>query len=130
MVIGVGRREAGSPAQLEARALETGYAPPSDFDPTEYVSDGRVFRSDAEEDVLVRYSPRVAPWVREHGPIEELDGGSVSVRFTTADPRWVVRHVLLYGPEAEVVEPPAVREAIKRFVDLDQRAVETYGEIL
>ena len=112
MVIGVGRREAGSPAQLEARALETGYAPPSDFDPTEYVSDGRVFRSDAEEDVLVRYSPRVAPWVREHGPIEELDGGSVSVRFTTADPRWVVRHVLLYGPEAEVVEPPAVREMV------------------
>jgi proteasome accessory factor C len=94
---------------LAASPLECGYEMPEDFDPADYVTDGRVFRSDAEDDVLVHYSSAVAPWVREHGPIEELEGGCVAVRFTTADPGWVVRHVLSYGPEAEVIEPPAVR---------------------
>ena len=97
---------------LRASVLEFDYTVPEDFDPVAYVSGGRVFKSDSEEDVLVHYSPRVAPWVREHGPIEELEGGSVSVRFTTADPGWVVRHVLSYGPGAEVVEPLAVREMV------------------
>jgi predicted DNA-binding transcriptional regulator YafY len=36
----------------------------------------------------------------------------VAVRFTTADPGWVVRHALQYGPEAEVVEPFDVREMV------------------
>ncbi len=97
---------------LRASVLEFDFAVPEDFDPAAYVSGGRVFRSDAEEDVLVHYSVRVTPWVREHGPIEELEGGGVSVRFTTADPGWVVRHVLQYGPDAEVVEPLAVRDMV------------------
>lgn len=97
---------------LRASLLESDYAAPEDFDPTAYVSDGRVFRSESEGDVLVRYSAAVAPWVREHGPIEEMEDGRVSVRFTTADPGWVVRHVLSYGPEAEVVEPPGVRDMV------------------
>ncbi|MBT8479302.1 MAG: WYL domain-containing protein, partial [Gemmatimonadetes bacterium] len=71
---------------LEAQALDQTYALPPDFDPADYVSGGRVFRSDSEEDVVVRYSPRVAPWVREFGPVEETEGGAVSVRFTSADP--------------------------------------------
>jgi len=97
---------------LEASVLQFDYAVPEDFDPATYVSDGRVFRSESEADVLVRYSPAVASWVREHGPAEELDSGGVAVRFTTADPAWVVRHVLSYGPEAEVVEPPDVRDMV------------------
>lgn len=97
---------------LRASLLESDYAAPEDFDPTAYVSDGRVFRSESEGDVLVRYSAAVAPWVCEHGPIEEMEDGRVAVRFTTADPGWVVRHVLSYGPEAEVVEPPGVRDMV------------------
>jgi len=97
---------------LRASVLEFHFAVPEDFDPAAYVSGGRVFKSDSEEDVLVHYSVKVTPWVREHGPIEELEGGGVSVRFTTADPGWVVRHVLSYGPEAEVVEPSGMREMV------------------
>ena len=97
---------------LRASLLESDYAVPEDFDPTSYVSDGRVFRSESEADVLVHYSSAVAPWVREHGPIEEAGDGRVAVRFTTADPGWVVRHVLSYGPEAEVLEPLDVRDMV------------------
>lgn len=61
---------------------------------------------------MVRYSARAAPWVREHGPVEDLQDGCVSVSFTTADPGWVVRHALGYGPEAEVVQPAAVRDMV------------------
>jgi proteasome accessory factor C len=98
---------------LEAAAVDSSYDVPHDFDPAAYVTGGRVFRSDsAEEEVVVRYSARVAPWVREHGPVDELDDGRVSVSFTTADPGWVVRHALGYGPEAEVVQPPPVRDMV------------------
>ena len=106
---------------LEAVSVDVNFSVPEDFDPALYVTDGRVFRSDAEEAVLVHYSERVAPWIREHGPVEELENGRVSVSFATADPGWVVRHALHYGPEAEVVEPLAVREmvvgAAARFLD-------------
>jgi len=97
---------------LEAEAMDVGFDAPDEFDPAAYVAGGRVFRSDAEEEVVVRYSAVVAPWVREHGPVEELGDGCVAVRFTTADPGWVVRHALQYGPEAEVVEPFDVREMV------------------
>ena len=98
---------------LAASPLDAGYEVPQAFDPADYVTGGRVFRSSGEEEVVVRYSARVAPWVRENGPTEELGDGRVSVRFATADPGWIVRHALRYGPEAEVVEPPAVREMVK-----------------
>lgn len=101
---------------LKASALESGYDIPEEFEPTAYVSGGRVFRSESEGDVFVQYSAAVAPWVREHGPIEEMEDGRVAVRFTTADPGWVVRHVLSYGPEAEVVEPPDVRDMVSGAV--------------
>jgi proteasome accessory factor C len=97
---------------LEATAIDATYTIPPDFDPAAYVTGGSVFRSDAEEDVLVHYSALVAPWVREHGPVEELEDGRVSVSFTTADPGWVVRHALSYGAAAEVVQPLAVRNMV------------------
>ena len=104
------RHEAVTPVLAEA--TDVGFHAPDEFDPAAYVAGGRVFRSDAEEEVVVRYSALVAPWVREHGPVEELEDGCVAVRFTTADPGWVVRHALQYGPEAEVVEPFDVREMV------------------
>jgi len=97
---------------LAAEAMDVAFDVPDEFDHAAYVAGGRVFRSDAEEEVVVRYSALVAPWVREHGPVEELEDGCVAVRFTTADPGWVVRHALQYGPEAEVVEPFDVREMV------------------
>jgi predicted DNA-binding transcriptional regulator YafY len=34
-----------------------------------------------------------------------------------ADRDWAVRHVLQYGPEAEVLEPAAVRQALRERLE-------------
>jgi proteasome accessory factor C len=75
-----------------------------------FLEGGRVYHADQETEVVVRYSPRVARWVEEWAPDAEPSGsGGALVRHRVADPGWVVRHVLGYGGEAEVVEPAWVR---------------------
>jgi predicted DNA-binding transcriptional regulator YafY len=36
----------------------------------------------------------------------------VTVEYPLGDPDWAVRHVLQYGPEAEVVGPETVRQRV------------------
>lgn len=60
----------------------------------------------------VRYSPRVARWVRERFDGEEADGGAYLVRHAVLTDDWVVRHVLTYGAEAVVVAPSELRAAV------------------
>ena len=85
---------------------------PDDFDPSDYMEGGRVFFSGETEAARVRYSPVIAPWIREKGPCEELADGSVAVSYSAADPGWVVRHVLQYGTEAELLEPASARDLV------------------
>lgn len=108
---------------VEAVLLDESFDPPVDFDPSVYIRDGRIFRADEEVEVAVRYSPRIARWIREKGPVEERDDGSVVVRHAVADPRWLVRHVLRYGTEAEVLEP----EEYRRLVAATARRIATSG---
>ncbi|MFO7588146.1 MAG: WYL domain-containing protein [Gemmatimonadota bacterium] len=98
---------------LEAAVTSERFEAPEAFDPAEYVRDGHVFRSDVEVTARVRYSARIAPWVRERGPCEPLEGGAVAVAYPTADPGWVVRHVLAYGPDAELLEPTPLRDTVR-----------------
>lgn len=95
---------------------------PEGFDPGAYVREGRVYRAGEEVEeveVEVRYSPRIARWIEEHGPVETQADGSVVVRYRVADPSWLVRHVLEHGPDAEVLRPGEMRrrvaEAAKKF---------------
>ena len=70
---------------------------------------------DGVEAVRVRFAPPVARWIAERYPQGELqDDGSVIVTFQSASVDWLVRHVLQYGAEAEVLGPPAYREAMRR----------------
>jgi proteasome accessory factor C len=111
------------------RALEielTGepYSIPDDFDPRDYLEGGIVFRPGEEREAIVRYSPRIARWIAEGEQVEELPDGSVVVRRTVADPGWIVRHVLSYGLDAELLEPEDLREAVRekvREMTKDQR---------
>lgn len=89
---------------------------PSDFDVAEFLRDGHVFRSSADGSVRIRYSRRIAPWIREKGDVEELDDGGVAVDYVMADPGWAVRHALLYGREAEIVAPPEVRGLARKVL--------------
>lgn len=97
---------------LEARLTDRAFEVPDGFDPGDYLT-GRVpYRADDPQEVTVRYSPRIAPWIREKGPVEEHDDGSVTVTHPVSDPDWLVRHVLRYGPEAEVLEPAEMRRRV------------------
>ena len=59
----------------------------------------------------------ILPWLKERYPggREENDGRYL-VTFKVADPAWLVREVLQYGVEAEVLEPEGMREAVRRAV--------------
>ena len=65
----------------------------------------------------MRYSPQVARWLAERFPnAKQLKGGAVEVTHRVVEPAWLVRMVLQYGAEAEVVGPAPYREYVARAV--------------
>jgi proteasome accessory factor C len=64
----------------------------------------------------VRFSGRIVRWIRERYPDGEDSEGGYRVKFPVADPRWLAREVLQYGAEAEVVEPEAMREFVRKML--------------
>ncbi|MDX1567796.1 MAG: WYL domain-containing protein [Longimicrobiales bacterium] len=108
---------------LDAELLEGSFEVPEEFDVTELLDRGRLFDPDDYVEVSVRYSSRIARWIREKpwaGAVaesKELDDGSLLVRHRVADPRWIMSHVLQYGPDAEVLKPEAVRRRVRDVVE-------------
>lgn len=75
---------------------------------------GRAFVSDTSRRMTVRYSPRIARWVAEREGQSLADDGSLTLEHPVADDSWAVRHVLQYGPDAELIAPPELRELVAR----------------
>ena len=73
------------------------------------MEEGRAFASDTVRHMTVRYSPRIARWVAEREGKVLAGDGSLTVEHPVADDAWAVRHVLQYGPEAEILEPAELR---------------------
>lgn len=97
-----------------AEVMPARFEVPATFSLDEVLREGRAFQSRPTETLRIRYSPRVARWIAERERVP-LDGdGSVTIAHPLADPAWAVRHVLQYGPEAEVVEPADVREKVRQ----------------
>jgi proteasome accessory factor C len=95
---------------LEARILDSEFVVPSDFDATAHIrGDGRVFHKQEHTRAVVRYSPRVARWITERMQVEPDADGCVVVEHEVAEADWLVRHVLQYGAEAEVLSPDSLR---------------------
>lgn len=93
---------------LEARLLN------EPFTPREEMQGGGDVVYSAPDDtagtVAVRFSPAVARWLFEEHPAADTDEqGGVTIRYEVADPAWLVRTVLQYGPEAEVLGPDPYR---------------------
>lgn len=63
--------------------------------------------------VTIRYSARIARWIAERERAEPDADGSLTLAHPLADEEWAVRHVLQYGPDAEVLDPPAVRAQVR-----------------
>jgi predicted DNA-binding transcriptional regulator YafY len=61
----------------------------------------------------VRYSARIARWIAEREHVSLAPDGSLTLDHPLADTEWAVRHVLQYGPDAEVIAPVEVREQIR-----------------
>lgn len=106
---------------LEAAPGEGTFKVPDDFRVEDWVQGARVYRADGELEVRVRYSSRIARWVRERAAVgaegwEEEPDGSVVIRHRVADPHWVVGHALTYGAEAEILEPEDVRALVREVV--------------
>ena len=76
------------------------------------------FRPGAQvEHVTVRFRKETAPWVAEFfSEHESLPDGSVLVRFDASSTDWLIRRVLEFGADAEVVEPPRYRDAVRRAI--------------
>jgi proteasome accessory factor C len=93
--------------------LDARYQVPDDFAVDQVVRDGRVFHGEPAETVRIRYGPAVARWIaeREGKPLEA--DGSLTLEHPLADVGWLVRHVLQYGADAEVLEPREARAAVR-----------------
>jgi predicted DNA-binding transcriptional regulator YafY len=101
---------------LSVQATGRAFARRADFTPVEEPDD--LFRTTEPLDVVtVRFAAVAAHWVTEHYAEHEVAAdGSVLVRFHTASPAWLVRTVLEHGGEAEVLDPPEYREAVRAAV--------------
>jgi proteasome accessory factor C len=92
-----------------------GFDVPADFSLSRVMREGRLFITERPPArMTVRYSARIARWIAEREDRQPASDGTLTVEYPLADRAWAVRHVLQYGPDAEVLEPADVREEIRR----------------
>jgi proteasome accessory factor C len=82
----------------------------------------RAFYAPSPAMMTVRYSPRIARWIAEREGKPLAPDGSLTMEHPLADLHWAMRHVLQYGPDAEVLAPEHLRRAIA------ERLTEMAGE--
>ena len=97
--------------------LDDAYEIPTTFSVDEHLNDRKVLRTGAPAKMRVRYSPRIARWIAEREGLEPDVDGSLTMDHPLLDVQWGVRHVLQYGPDAEVLEPHDVRAEVARRVE-------------
>jgi len=99
-------------------SLPEKYEIPATFSVRETLRDGKALQIDTPAaGMKVRYSAKIARWIAEREGVDVDRDGSVTIEHPLADAEWGVRHVLQYGPDAEVLEPPALREGIRRRLE-------------
>ena len=71
--------------------------------------------------MVLKFSERVADYVREQvwfpvQTINEAPGGGLLLTFYVTDYREIVREVLSFGADVEVMEPEPLREIVKKNI--------------
>jgi predicted DNA-binding transcriptional regulator YafY len=98
-----------------AESLGDHYEIPADFSVSKTLKAGKGLKAELPfTGIKVRYSPKIARWIAEREGVAPDSDGSLTIEHPLADTEWGVRHVLQYGPDAEVLEPAAVRDEIRR----------------
>lgn len=102
-----------------AEVLADQFKLPENFSLDAVLQDGMAFRAEQATVLRVKYSPRIARWIAERAGVPLAEDGSLVLEHPLADIGWAVRHVLQYGPDAEVLAPPEVRsEVLRRLAEL------------
>ncbi len=106
------------------------YEIPESVDPRDFIEGARLFFRAADDGrearAVVRYSPAIAPWIRERWNGVTDEDGSYRVQHPLADPGWVVRHVLQYGADAELLEPMELRNVVRSTAARMSRAADPH----
>jgi predicted DNA-binding transcriptional regulator YafY len=81
-----------------------------------------IFFDGPEQRVVLRFTPAGAYRVRDQvwfpgQEIEESAGGGLLLRFPVADFREVVRDILPFAAEVEVLEPPELRDLVAKTIE-------------
>jgi predicted DNA-binding transcriptional regulator YafY len=92
----------------EASRIGEGFEPDAGV-ATRMLEAGKAFMSDTTHRMTVRYSPRIARWVAEREGATLADDGTLTLEHPVADESWAIRHLLQYGPDAEVLAPAELR---------------------
>ena len=101
-----------------AKILDDRFTVPETFSLDSFLTDGKALASAERPRALkVHYSPRVARWIAEREGAELAADGSLTMEHPLVDTAWAIRHVLRYGPDAEVLEPADVREELRRKLE-------------
>lgn len=96
----------------EVTITDREHAIPPDFNADALLVDGRAWSGGPAGSMKVRYSAAIARWIAERdGQPVEPDGSAIR-EHPLADREWAIRHVLQYGPDAQVLEPADLREEI------------------
>ncbi|HYC50097.1 MAG TPA: WYL domain-containing protein [Gemmatimonadaceae bacterium] len=97
---------------LAIKVLAEPFEESQDIDVEELMSKGHAFVGDPPERLRVRYSARIAKWIAERERGTSNADGSFEVEYPLGDADWAIRHVLQYGPDAEVLAPARIRDAL------------------
>ncbi len=98
------------------------YEVPDSFTTETYRRDAFWREGQDDIDVKVAFSSVAAPRVREEAPrrhVKEAPEGGVvrTFRIQRGRPRWLYTHVARFGPEAEILSPPEIRQGMAAFLD-------------
>jgi proteasome accessory factor C len=101
-----------------AELLADRFSIPESFSLDDFLSDGKALSSSGQPRMLkVRYSPRIARWIVEREGGDLAPDGSLTLEHPLLDTGWAIRHVLRYGPDAEVLAPASVREELRATLE-------------
>ncbi|MCP4218196.1 MAG: WYL domain-containing protein [bacterium] len=80
-----------------------------------------IFFEGTKKKVVLKFNERIADYVREQvwfpmQTIREVDGGGLLLTFYVTDYREIVREVLSFGDDVEVLEPGELREQIHKSI--------------
>ncbi len=101
----------------DVRLTDEPFEVPEGYSLDELVAREKMFRAPEAMAVTIRYTPAIARWIAERKKQPLAEDGSLTLDHQVADMQWLVRHVLQYGPDAEVLAPEEARTVVAEALE-------------